>query len=348
MNRMDSTGCAVRSKRGGTMRSKMLLILAVTAMVACAPLAFNAKRAERTQTPALDFSRYQFDAEKPLADRVANPPEFVLDYLKKIDERTEYAPHELSKREQAMVQKNLDFLPDGYKAILKQRLLGIYFVDNFLGSGYTEFVLDGQGRVFSFTVFNSKVLKETLSDWLTRKEMSAFAHDTDKVKITVDCGVHVSAFAWILLHEATHAADYAENFTPYVEPALWEMEDKPRRTSGFTAGVWRDYAVPATGVVWLYTGRVSFYGMGKGPGLPVSHAHEVYKALANTPFASLYATQNWAEDLAEYMAFYHLTQTMKHPYTVRVADGQNTVFEFRPFADKNSPCLKRDVPKELL
>ena len=330
------------------MRLNKLLILAVASMVACAPLAFNAKRAERAKTPALDFSLYQFDAGTPLAGRVCDPPDFVLDYLRKMDERPDYAAHVFSEKERALVKTNLDLLPSGYKTILRERLLGLYFVDGFLGSGYTEFVLDGRGRVFSFMVLNSKVLKENLSDWLTLKETSAFVPDTDKVKITVDCGPSASALTWILLHEATHAADYAENFTPYVEPALWELEGKPERASGFTGGTWADYAALKDGAAWPYTGKVRFYGMGKGPGLPLSKAEEVYAALARTPFASLYATQNWAEDLAEYMAFYHLTQTLGLPYTIRVVQNNSTVFEFRPFADKDGPCLKRDAPKKLL
>lgn len=330
------------------MKSKMLLVPVLLTMLACASFALDANRADRAQTAALDFSRYGFDPKKPLIDRVADAPDFVLNYLRKMDGRPDYAPHDFSREESALVQNEMELLPPGYKAILQQRLLGLYFVDNFSGSGYTEFVLDRQGRVFSFMAINSEVLAANLSDWLTRKENSAFSQDTDLLKITVDCGPKASALAWILLHEATHAVDYAENFTPYVEPALWELLGKPKRASGFTDGIWDGYDVPQAAIGWPYTGKVRFYGMGKGSGLLLSEAGEIYAALAKTPFASLYATQNWAEDLADYMAFFHITRTRGLPYTVRVVRGLKTEFEYRPFENINSPCRKRRAPGKLM
>ena len=39
-------------------------------------------------------------------------------------------------------------------------------------------------------------------------------------------------------------------------------------------------------------------------------ARPLYDALVNSPFASLYGSQNWAEDTADLVTFYHLTQVL--------------------------------------
>lgn len=330
------------------MRVKALLIPALLVLLALAACAHRSPWAARAQTPALELSRYNFDPETPLTERVTDPPGFVLDYLREMDGRPDYAPHRLGDDEKMLVRRYMERLPQGYRKILQERMLGLYFVDNFLGSGFTEFVSDGRGPVYSFMVMNPKVLNTKLSDWLSEKVRTAFSPDTDRVEIAVDCGTYAPALAWVLLHEATHAADYAESFTPYVEPALWDLQGKPDRKSPFTQGIWKAYALPAADTGWPYAGKVRFYGLGKGPELPLSRAPEVYAALGKTPFASLYATQNWAEDLAEQMAFFHLTQSLGVPYTIRVKKDGKTVVALSPFADENGPCMKREMPRELL
>ncbi|MEW5734647.1 MAG: hypothetical protein AB1921_07315 [Thermodesulfobacteriota bacterium] len=330
------------------MRLPKLLIPVLLAALACAACASPSRYAARAQEPALDFSRYGFNPETTLASRVAEPPDFVLDYLKKMDERPGYAPHTLSPQEREMVEHKLELLPRGYQEILRERLLGLYFVDDFLGSGYTEFVPDGQGRVFSFMVINSDALNAPLSDWLTQKENTAFSQDTDRVKVEVDCGADAPALPWVLLHEATHVADYAENFTPYVEPAVWELQGKPKRSSAFTKGIWVSYAVPRREIKWPYSGNVRFYGLGKGPGLALSRAPEVYQALSRTPFASLYASQNWAEDLAEAMTLYHMFKEMGAPLAIRVFQDGKPVCTFQPFAGAEDLRAKRNLPEKLL
>ncbi len=48
------------------------------------------------------------------------------------------------------------------------------------------------------------------------------------------------------------------------------------------------------------------------------------------PFASLYASHAWTDDLAEYLAIYHWTQVLKQPYRIIIRDEVGVVFEYEP------------------
>ena len=58
------------------------------------------------------------------------------------------------------------------------------------------------------------------------------------------------------------------------------------------------------------------------------------------PFASLYGCQSREDDLADFLAFYHLTQKMRLPYRICVRHNfdRKTLFEWEPMA---SPAVKQ-------
>jgi hypothetical protein len=82
--------------------------------------------------------------------------------------------------------------------------------------------------------------------------------------------------------------------------------------------------------------NVTFYGDG-GPKINISDARELYERLMMTPFVSLYGSMNWAEDFAESMTFYHITQVLGQPYEIRYARNGDQARVFRPM---ESPRVK--------
>ena len=66
--------------------------------------------------------------------------------------------------------------------------------------------------------------------------------------------------------------------------------------------------------------------------MPASDAEKVYGALRHTPFASLYGSSNWHDDVAELAAWHHLTSRMGHPYRIVVREGSKDVFAYEPMA----------------
>ena len=115
--------------------------------------------------PAKNFSSYRFDPSTDLADRVLEAPEFVLAYLRETDKVTNYTAYMPSSAELAEVRKNLALLPPKFKAILQQRLIGIYFVNNWIGIGMADYVLDSDrpgGAYFTKTYTFSCLYSELI------------------------------------------------------------------------------------------------------------------------------------------------------------------------------------------
>ena len=53
-----------------------------------------------------------------------------------------------------------------------------------------------------------------------------------------------------------------------------------------------------------------------GEPLAIDRAESVYAALRRTPFVSPYGSSNWYDDLAEFVAVYHLTEKLGQPYRI--------------------------------
>jgi len=208
-----------------------------------------------------------------------------------------------------------------------------------MGSGLTDFVLDSTHQVYCYLLFNPSVLKGSLSDVLTRKEQSCFAHSDSSFQLAVYCNSSFSGFLYILLHEMTHVVDFVAPITPYVEPACEKAGLGRSGSSEATMRIWKSYNRPVDRYDFAGRSRITFYGLGGGPKLNIADAPSVYDELRKTCFPSLYASLNWADDLAELLTFYHLTQVLKTPIVFRVRHNGRIVCEYEPA--KNSHVISR-------
>ncbi len=281
---------------------------------------------------------YGFNPGTLLAARVAAPPPFLLEYLKKLDNAPEYEPYLPGPGEMASIRQAMSDLPPRHRKLMKGRLIGIYFIKNFKGSGLTEWVVDRDDRVYAVMVFNPSVLGKGISALLTEKERTCFRPDDPSYEITIDCGSKYSGFLYILLHEATHLVDYIEPVTPYTDRQYKRHFRITTAGNDFTRNVWNDYDVPKRR--YLFTGKVAFYGL-SAPQLNLSSAAAVYAELSGSPFVSLYGSLSWAEDLSELAAFYHLSRVLKQPYTIAVARGGKKILSIYPL---NAPEVKKRLP----
>jgi hypothetical protein len=91
--------------------------------------------------------------------------------------------------------------------------------------------------------------------------------------------------------------------------------------------VWSSYDRPLPADDYPARSRLHFYGFG-APGLDAAEAPAVCAELAASPFASLYGSRSWAEDVAELFVARHLTRDLGRPYRLRCG---GTVFE--PMSD---------------
>ena len=295
-------------------------------IVSCA----QGENTRESVSPAKDLKSYAFDPESPLMSRLQPIPGFVLGHLKEMDKDNTYSSYSTSEKETALLAEYINKLPALHRKVLQDRLLGIYFVQNFQGSGMAEYVLNEKYDVYTILVINPVVLKNDISKQLTYRENTCFARDNTELRIEVNSGSDFRGLMYILLHETTHIADYVMNFTPYVEDELAKIKRTMTRSTDFVKGIWTDYSKASEQYDYPLRDKVTFYGLNKGPRINISDALDLYRQISNTPFVSVYASQNWAEDFADFVTFYHLTQKLKQPYEIRYYKGRELIFRYEP------------------
>ncbi len=285
----------------------------------------------RKKNPVFRSELYNIDLNTNIIDRVAKTPKFVMDYLKKMDGRDDYKDHDISPEEINVIKAALKKLPPLNKKIMQNRLLGIYFIDNFMGSGFAEIVFDKNGKVYSYLVFNSSVLTKKINNWLRDKVNTCFLNESNSnIKITFEISDTIDAFLPILIHESTHVVDYVRNITPWVTNEH-RINLKKIKYGDFVLNRWSKYSVVKEKNEFYRRSDITFYGFSGGPKIKITDAIKVYKSFSKTDFISLYSSKSWAEDLCEFVTFYHLTQKLNLNYKISIKNNNKLVFQYLPF-----------------
>ncbi len=284
------------------------------------------KRRELLEQPALRAANYAFDPASAPESRIGPPPLFLLNWLRSLDRRPGYTGYTPTQAQRRMIAGWFDLMPEKMREVLRERLIGIYLVNDFLGNGLSNLVLGDDGQKYAWAVINPSGLSKTLSETLTEREASVFKGRG----VSVDCGgadEPPGAF-YTFFHELTHAYDYTSGITPYVEREWEELLHgrPPKKRERWD--VWAAYETPLKEHDSPLRKRISFYGIGGGPLLEASEAPAVYAWLEKSPFSSLYGAQNWAEDAVELMVYNAVTGRLGRPCVVRYGQGA----EFRPGA----------------
>ncbi|MFA6449932.1 MAG: hypothetical protein WCX65_10705 [bacterium] len=330
------------------MKSYLISILLFSLMVLCRPC-FGAANPWNIP-PAMVFSSYHFDPDKPLADRVTQAPAFVLDFLSRFNtvylknNGLKYSAYSPTPAELTEINKYIDALPKGFRDKIAPHLLGIYFVNNFLVSGITHYVRGEDNKLYFFIVLSSDDLKLSASEWITKKERSCFIPDPAyELEISIGDG-GASGFHYIFYHEIMHGYEYVERIMPgeglffngnksmahemnannaaieyqYIDP-FWIQYDKPVKKFDFPS---RD--------------KITFYGLKNGPLIKMSDAPDIYKNLVESPFVSLYGSMDLSQDLAEYSAMYMHVKVLKLPWTLTIRKNGETIFVMKDLLDREN------------
>lgn len=306
---------------------------------------YNSMLKKEYNLPHRHLKFYSFNKNKAVIERVTKIPDKILKYWKDIDEQDDYTPYMPTKQELKMIKNSIDNLPPLHKKIIKERLAGIYFVNNFLGSGLCDWVLDEKHNTYGIMIFNTKVLKNDISTWVSKKENTCFKKNIKDIRIKIDCGKKYSGFLYIMLHETTHLVDYIKFVSPFTEVFYNKLQKMLKvnipDNREYVKGIWKDYKIPEKRYDFPLRKQITFYHMSGGPKIDISHSQEIYKQLENTPFVSLYGSMNWAEDLAEYVTFYHLTQKLKQPYKISIYTKDKLNYSYEPI---KSTQIRRKFP----
>jgi hypothetical protein len=268
--------------------------------------------------------RHGIDPSSPLEARVKETPASVLKMFKEIESSTP-THHPLTKSERLQLSAAFAALPPLHRRILSERLRCVSFLDGMPNTALTSTVNPGEPfLVFDITI-RAAILRQNVSEWLTEKERTCFDSTASPLSVAVEAGKR-DAIAYALLHEATHVVDSSLRITP--KPPSGKAPADRKAAGLFANGVWRDQttALPQYRDPLLERLR---YRVG-GAVLPIKQAEAVYAALQRTPFVSLYASSNWFDDLAEYVAVYHFTEVLKQPFRIVVHREGKEVFAYEP------------------
>lgn len=234
--------------------------------------------------------------------------------------------HTLTAKEKDKVEKAFAMLSPLHVKILKEHLHSISFMDNMPNTALTSPVETADSsRKFNIT-FRAEIINETVSQWATWKENTYYTFpEGNELKIHIEAG-ELDAMVYVLLHEATHVVDAVLELTPHSEEG-----DTLVKPTAFTQGIWVEVNVPEKAFISPLLATTRFRS---GKQVPVSQAPKIYKELQKTPFASLYSTAAWFEDLAELVSIYHLTEKLNQPFRLSVKKNNKEIMRFEPMKNK--------------
>jgi hypothetical protein len=266
-----------------------------------------------------------FDIASPLESRIGG--DVPASTLRSYSETgrgvlTTYVPTEA---EWSKIALAIGALTPLQRRIAQERLRSISFANGMQSNAQTTRVNSSNAPYPEFEiVLNPILLKETVSEFLTRKERQLFDTTGSTLSVTVDGG-SMDAVTYVLLHEATHMVDMFLGLSPqgFHRDAIPQEAHTP-----VTRGLWastRKLAAPYHDPIFE---RVNFAPNAKT--IPVAEARALYEALGRTPLVSIYAGRGYPEDLPEFVAWRQMTEKLNQPYRIEVRDGGRVVYSFEP------------------
>ena len=279
----------------------------------------------------IDFWR---DAlRRPLAQRIGAAPPALLEYV-----ALDNIVGGFSNRPRAPVlsagfirdvRDAFAELPSSVKTLLESKLAGIFFVDDLGGTGYTDAIVDAEGKqVAGFVVLDATLLsKFTANAWATWKENTPFvAEPATRLRAIIETGARdnrKNAIQYILLHELGHVISIGANLHP--PWGLAPAEVSLSETYRFYQLAWsvlrsENRFVTRFDVGFPERREVVYY---LGAKLRAGQMSQVYSNLERTNFVSLYGATNPADDFAEAFASYVHVVLMRRPFEIRIErDGK--------------------------
>jgi len=309
--------------------------------------------------PVRTLSFWEEEMSKPRSARIGPAPAALLEYLSlgnKLDGFAERPrPANLDAAFLADVQAAIDEVPADVWRLADSRLVGIYFMEQLGGSGYTEYVRDPNGKpTHAFVVLDSAVLSGlTANAWATWKENTPFsiggkANETLTATIAAPAlDTRKSAIQYILLHELAHVLSVGRRVHPEwgnvvgpLRPGLFPFFDL-----SWTVDASRKAFATHFDAAWPQRTQVVYY---LGAKLKPHEMVSAYEALDSTNFPTLYAVTNPADDFAESLVSYVHTVRMGKPWSINIQRANEVVHTLQPCWQQARCAQKRKVLEAIL
>jgi len=244
-------------------------------------------------------------------------------------------------------------LPRPIRQGLSARFAGVYLLEDFGGTGFTDAVQDESGReVAAFVVLDPAVLaRRTANEWATWKESSPFVEDGHfALRATLEDAAHDTrrqAIEYILLHELGHVLSVGGSFHPSWNgrhdsvPAgrypFYDVSWSFDRSKGGSVNRFAD-ALPEAN-------RVRYYF---GPNLAATEMAATYRHLEKTAFPTLYAATHFADDFAESFANYVHVAMLHKPFEIAILEDGKVVKRYGPCWEEPRCAAKRRILEDFL
>lgn len=293
-----------------------------------------------------------------IKDRIRECPPELIERIKTENEIDGFSERPLSAKPTREIYSALNSIestmPHNIREILKQRLIGIFIVNKLGGTGYTQVVLDEEGKEkYALIVMDEAVLmSRKANEWATWKENSFFNHSAAsgiKIKMVIEHEENntvTNAIRYIMLHEMGHVLGMVTHahtsWKEGIEKKKISMDYPFQRFSWKQSGPNSisslfDEKFPERKYVVEYSFEKSKLSIGQAP--------SIYEKLHNTSFPSLNGSQNIWEDFAESFATYFHTILDKRPWKVVIErEGSNDIL-MKDYWDDNRCKEKREFMK---
>lgn len=273
------------------------------------------------------LNNFNFSENKKIISKIDLPPAFVLRYLKELDGKDDYIPYMPDAHQKKMIDSLIKRLPVLHQKVFQKRLIGIYFVKNFTGNGFTEWVLDENDHIYFFMVFNYSVLHKSIDEAIAARIESCFIPDSE-YSIKAEVSKKEKALFYLLLHEGAHGVDYVMRLQKYVDPQSFYFQKRFPIQLKYEENIWKSYNNPLKEYDFSFRDKITFYGLSRGPKIKFSNSARLYRNFEKSVFPSIYASLSWAEDLAESLTLYHLIHKENLLYKIHIYHKNKKIYTY--------------------
>jgi hypothetical protein len=294
----------------------------------------------------------------PVEKRLAAAPPELVDFLRldNIAQSIQNKPRApvLAPEFMREVMAAFDELPHPVKSLLTAKLVGIYYIEDIGGTGFTDVVYDASGNpVAGFVVLDPSVLlKQTANGWATWKENTPFMPSAEfRLSAEIEGesqNTRKNAIQYILLHELAHVISIGGNIHPSwnIEPRdIASLSSYPFFQLSWTRSEDRSRYVSLFDGTFAQRKDVVYYF---GARLPAKKMVGVYGSLEKTNFVTLYGATQPGDDFAEAFASYVHTVLMKRPFAIRIYQNERLVKTFEACWHQPRCAEKKRLIKQLL
>jgi hypothetical protein len=298
------------------------------------------------------------DLARPLDARIGAAPPALVEYLT-LDNIVNGFPQtpraELPEPAfMADAKAAIAELPPQVWRLFADRLVGIYFVGNLGGTGFSDVVKDSAGKpVAAYIVLDAAVLRPLAANaWATWKESSPFRpRNGHALAARIEDGAgdnRKNAIQYILLHELGHVLSLGASVHP-----PWDIEPKDVPASARHAFFELSWTIDRKDNRYAALAdkdfpqrrEVSYY---KGYRLDASDMVPVYANLEKTNFPTLYAATQPFDDFAEAFASYVHVVMMRRPWQIVLSQDGQVVKTVNHCWDEPRCAAKRKLLEEIV